>query len=83
MHAVPEVTEYDLTADDKVIVVASDGVWEYLSNELVASLVFPFYLTKDAEGAAEALTKESFKRWKREEGNIDDITCIIVFLDVK
>ncbi len=26
--------------------------------------------------------KESFKRWKKEEEVIDDITCIIVFLDM-
>lgn len=83
VHAVPEVSQYDLTVEDKVIVLASDGVWEFLSNEVVASLVFPFYLTKNAEGASEALIKESFKRWKREDGNIDDITCIVVFLDVK
>jgi len=38
---------------------------------------------KNAEGAAEALVKAAFKKWKREENVIDDITCIIVFLDVK
>ena len=29
------------------------------------------------------MVKAAFKRWKREENVIDDITCIIVFLDVK
>lgn len=45
--------------------------------------MYPFYLQKNAEGAAENLVRAAFKRWKREESVIDDITCIIVFLDVK
>jgi len=45
--------------------------------------VFPFLASKNAEGAAEALVRASYKRWRQEENNIDDITCIIVFLDVK
>lgn len=30
------------------------------------------------------MVRESYLRWKREEeGIVDDITCIIIFLDVK
>ena len=83
VNAVPEIKAYDLTPDDKIIVLASDGVWEFLDNQVVANIVYPFYQQKNAEGAAEALVRASFKRWKREENVIDDITCIIVFLDVK
>ena len=32
MHAVPEVKWFDLTPEDKIIVLASDGVWEFLDN---------------------------------------------------
>jgi len=83
VHAVPEVKVFDLCSDDKIIVLASDGVWEFLENETVAEIVFPFFATKNAEGAAEALVRASFKRWRKEESVIDDITCIIIFLDVK
>jgi len=31
----PEVLEFDISPDDKFIVIASDGVWEFLSNENV------------------------------------------------
>ena len=58
-------------------------MWEFLQNQDVANIVYPFFLQKNAEGAAESLVRASFKRWKREESVIDDITCIIVFLDVK
>ena len=45
--------------------------------------MYPFLASKNAEGAAEALVRASYKKWRAEEHNIDDITCIIVFLDVK
>ena len=81
--AIPELFEYELTKDDKFVVLASDGVWEFLQNMDVAKIIYPFYLKKNAEGAAECLVRESFQTWKKEEDVIDDITCIVIFLDVK
>jgi serine/threonine protein phosphatase PrpC len=79
-----EILELDMCPDDRFIVLASDGVWEFLNNEDVARLVLPFYEVKNAEKAAEAVVKESYLRWRKEEDDIvDDITCIIIFLDVK
>ena len=66
------------------MVLASDGVWEFITNEDCANIVTPFYERRNAEGAAEALVRESYMRWKQEEDDIvDDITCVIIFLDVK
>lgn len=56
--------ELDLSKDDKFIVLASDGVWEFLSNEDVAQIVLPFFEKRNAEGAAEALVRESYLKWK-------------------
>jgi serine/threonine protein phosphatase PrpC len=28
-----EILEFEITPEDKFMIVASDGVWEYLSNE--------------------------------------------------
>jgi len=73
-----------LCKEDKFIILASDGVWEFLTNDEVANIVAPFFEIKNAEKAAEALVRESYLRWKKEEeGIVDDITCVIVFLDVK
>lgn len=82
-NAEPEMSEYTFNKDDKVVVIASDGVWEFLENIDVAKIVYPFYLQKNAEGAAENLVRASFKRWRKEESVIDDITCIVIFLDIK
>ena len=32
VNAVPEVTMFELTVEDKVLILASDGVWEFLEN---------------------------------------------------
>ena len=79
-----EILELDLCPDDKFIVLASDGVWEFLSNEEIAKIVMPYFECKNAEKAAEAVVRDSYLKWKQEEDDIvDDITCVIIFLDVK
>ena len=40
----PEVLEMNLTEQDKFIAIASDGVWEFLTNDDVVRIVEPFYL---------------------------------------
>ena len=59
-----EVDEHTLTSNDKIIVLASDGVWEFLSNEDVTSIVSPYYARGAPEAAANALVKAAFNRWK-------------------
>ena len=43
--------------------------------------MWPYYQLNNAEGAADAIVKEANKRWVEEEEVIDDITCIVVFLE--
>lgn len=83
MNAVPEISELRMTPQDKVIILASDGVWEFLENQQVADIVYPYFLQRNAEGAAENLVRAAFKMWKKEENVIDDITCIVIFLDIR
>ena len=61
----PEILEYQLTKHDKMIVIASDGIWEFMNNNDVASIVYPYYEANNAEGAAEALVREAYLHWKR------------------
>lgn len=32
VNAIPEIKIFDLNPDDRVLVIASDGVWEFLEN---------------------------------------------------
>ena len=76
---VPEFIDQKIDNDIKFIVIASDGVWEFLSNEKVAEIVLPFYKKNDPNGACKALIKESTYWWNQEDIVVDDITVIVVF----
>lgn len=43
VSAEPEMMEFTLGLNDKFLVIASDGVWEFLSNEDVAEIVYPYF----------------------------------------
>lgn len=60
----PEILEFSLSSEDKFIVIGSDGVFEFLSNEEVVKIVVPYWKNKDVQGACEGLWKESNSRWK-------------------
>jgi len=69
------------TADgdgDLFVIVASDGVWEFITSEEACHLVVKY---KNATEACSALVLEATQRWKRFEGSYrDDITAIIAYL---
>ena len=75
----PKFIEEKIDNDCKFIVIASDGVWEFLDNERVAEIVMPFYNNDDPDGACKALIKESTEWWNKEDIVVDDITVVIVF----
>ena len=77
----PDIYDYLFVEEDKFIILASDGIWEFMSSDEVVDIVKDFYLKNDIEGALEYLYKESSKRWITKESVIDDITVIIAFLD--
>ena len=77
----PEINEYEFVNEDKFIILASDGIWEFISNEEAIDIVKDFYLIDDIKGALNFLYKEASKRWIMEEEIIDDITIILIFLN--
>ena len=77
----PEIKEWDYDKDDKFMLVASDGVWEFISNEECMNIIGEFYEKDDMKGCCEFLYEESKKRWLMEEEVIDDITMILVFFE--
>ncbi len=65
------------------MVIASDGVWEFLTNEMVARIVWPFYIKNSPEQAGNAIVRAAAQKWKENDTVIDDITCITIFLEVE
>ena len=80
IHCIPEIELHNFTKEDKYIILASDGVWEKISNQEAADIVNHYYIKDAAEEAANALIKEAECRWRQSEVQMDDITCIVVFL---
>ena len=77
----PEIKYFDITDDDKFIIIASDGIWEFISSKECVNIIKDFYLKKDLKGCLKYLLNESSKRWIKEEEVIDDITAVIIFFE--
>ena len=77
----PEIMEFDMCEDDKFIIVASDGIWEFISSQECVQFISEFYWKKDLVGCLKFLLNESSKRWIKEEEVIDDITAVIIFFE--
>lgn len=61
---VPEVIELKIHSNYEFMVLASDGVWEFLDNETVCKLVQPYYNKNDPDGAVNKLIEEASRMWK-------------------
>jgi len=73
----PEILTHTISEDDEFIVLGSDGIWEFIENQEAVEIVAN---EKTPQEAATAIVEEATRRWKEEEGVIDDITATIVYL---
>lgn len=80
----PEIKHFRLTQNDKALVIASDGVWEFLSNNAVTSLLIDSIKSNEPKVGWEKVVAESVKYWKAKDAVIDDITIILaIFPPIK
>ena len=81
----PEVFEIGIAEYKvKAVIIASDGLWEFVSNDTIADIVVPFIVNKDCNGATKKLVDEAFKAWTKDGGVVcDDITIIVVMFDIQ
>ena len=75
----PQIVEYTLDSNSKYMLIASDGIWEFITNEEAMRIGNKFYLRNDAMGLCNELYRESVNYWLKEDCIIDDITLIVVF----
>lgn len=74
----PEFTERELDPEkDRFIVIATDGLWEFVSNQESVDMAVD---NKGPSEAVDALVREANARWMREEQVIDDTTVIVAHL---
>ena len=78
---IPEIKEYIFSEEDKFFVVASDGLFEFISSQNIVEIIKVYYFNKDIVGCCEYLYELSRDKWMKEEEVVDDITMILVFLE--
>ncbi|KAH6797947.1 protein phosphatase 2C and cyclic nucleotide-binding/kinase domain-containing protein [Perilla frutescens var. hirtella] len=74
----PEIVVMELTGNHPFFVIASDGVFEFLSSQTVVDMVTKH---KDPRDACAAIVAESYRRWLQYETRTDDITVIVVHVN--
>lgn len=80
---VPEVTYTRLCSADAFMVLASDGVWEFMTSQEVCDFVGN--MLSNGSTAAEtstALVHEAVRKWRRNEVVVDDTTAVVMHMRV-
>uniref|UniRef100_A0A7S2SXC6 protein-serine/threonine phosphatase n=1 Tax=Chloropicon primus TaxID=1764295 RepID=A0A7S2SXC6_9CHLO len=78
VYAEPEIISRKLDFNCKAIIVASDGVFEFLSSQTVVDMALAH---ADPLEGAYAIVKESKRQWLRHDVRSDDITVVIALLE--
>ncbi|KAL3144415.1 hypothetical protein ABBQ32_004163 [Trebouxia sp. C0010 RCD-2024] len=72
----PECTVRELAPVDKFMILASDGVWEFIESQDAVDIVGN---CETVEEGCRQLVDEAYQRWLvEEEGVVDDITAVVV-----
>ena len=81
INTIPDIREYDFAdKKPKIIIIATDGIWQFLSNEKVKDIVLPYYEEDNITGASQKLVSSALRMWETKNPEfIDDITVIILF----
>jgi len=74
----PEVSKHRVRPCDRMVMLASDGCWDYISNDRAAQIALQH--AGDPRKASAAIVREAQESWKKDPkaaGYIDDITCLV------
>ncbi|XP_072976662.1 probable protein phosphatase 2C 34 [Typha angustifolia] len=74
----PEVTQRSINQKDKFIVLATDGIWDVISNQEAIEIVSS---TKEREKSAKRLVQRAIRAWKHKRKGIavDDCSAVCLF----
>lgn len=80
-HA-PDITQREICREDRVLLLATDGVWDMLTNLEAVRIIAAVSrgCTQDPQGACGKLCAVARRAWERREARIDDVSCVLVLL---
>lgn len=74
----PQTSELFLTPDDEFLILCSDGVWEFISDE--EAIRVASNSGRNPKEAASRLAALAWTKWISNEGNVvDDITVVVAY----
>ncbi|KDP27848.1 hypothetical protein JCGZ_18928 [Jatropha curcas] len=76
--SIPDVTQRSITSRDQFVILATDGLWDVISNQEAVQIVSS---TPDREKSAKRLVQCAARAWKYKKRGIamDDISAICLF----
>ncbi|KAK4586606.1 hypothetical protein RGQ29_023672 [Quercus rubra] len=76
--SVPDVTQRNITSRDKFVILATDGLWDVISNQEAVQIVSS---TPVREKSAKRLVEYAVHAWKHKKRGIakDDISAVCLF----
>lgn len=77
VNADPEIVTKKVMSGDEYLVIATDGIFEFLTNQRVIDICSS---SNDPAHACSRLLEASYEKWLEHETRTDDITCIVIFL---
>ena len=77
VYAEPEIMIRDIEPEDLYIVIASDGVFEFMTNQALADIVDHH---DDPLKACHHVVEQAYGLWLQYEVRTDDITAVCIFL---
>ena len=81
VNTIPDIKEYDISEEKpKIIIIATDGLWQFLTNEQVKNIILPYYEEDNISGGLQKLVSSARRMWETMNPKfIDDITIILLF----
>ena len=76
----PDILNFDLDDNCKYIIMGSDGLFDYLTNNDIMNIANPFLINYNPEKACHEIVDKAANIFKEKEGRIDDITINIIIL---
>eukprot|EP01032_Pedospumella_encystans_P012965 gene12965-14958_t len=76
--AEPEILHWDLTENDRFAIVASDGVFEFITSQNVVDMIAKF---EDPIEGAKHVVAEAYRLWLTFDDRTDDITIIVIYFE--
>ena len=74
----PEMLTYQLDTSVRCLIIASDGVFEFMENEEVMAVAEKHW--GDPSAACDEIVAVAYKHWATEDTRSDDVTCIVAYL---